>query len=91
MANPAGHSAERPNGAEESTMQPTLSRSFLPAWLGEVKSYGVMLMIGFRPAPMVPSGQRSRRTDIVLNMFILQIGGLIGARASTSFTIGSQP
>lgn len=67
-------------------MRPTLfTIPFLPSWLGEVKSYGVMLMIGFLTGIWMACrrAERSRANpDIVLNMgFIALIGGLIGARA----------
>jgi len=67
-------------------MRPTLfTIPFLPAWLGEIKSYGVMLMIGFLTGIWMACrrAERSRANpDIVLNMgFISLIGGIVGARA----------
>lgn len=67
-------------------MQPTLfTIPFLPSWLGEIKSYGVMLMLGFLTGIWMACrrAERSRANpDIILNMgFISLIGGIVGARA----------
>jgi len=67
-------------------MRPTLfTIPFLPSWLGEIKSYGVMLMLGFLTGIWMACrrAERSRANpDIILNMgFISLIGGIVGARA----------
>lgn len=66
-------------------MRPTLfTIPFLPAWLGEVKSYGVMLMIGFLTGIWMCCRRAERvraNPDVLLNMgFISLVGGISGAR-----------
>ncbi len=67
-------------------MYPTLFKiPYLPDWLADVKSYGVMMMIAFLSGIWL-SCRRADRTqgnaDIVLNIgFISLIFGVIGARA----------
>jgi phosphatidylglycerol:prolipoprotein diacylglycerol transferase len=58
---------------------------FLPDWLADVKSYGVMMMIAFLTGIWLACRRAYRSKadpDIVLNMgFIALIGGVAGARA----------
>jgi len=67
-------------------MHPTMfTIPFLPPWLGEIKSYGVMMMIAFLSGIWLAC-RRAYKTqanpDTVLNMgFIALIFGVIGARA----------
>ena len=66
-------------------MHPTLFRiPFLPDWLADVKSYGVMIMIGFLTGIYLAC-RRAHRTqgnpDIVLNIgFLALVFGILGAR-----------
>lgn len=67
-------------------MHPTMFRiPYLPDWLADVKSYGVMMMIAFLSGIWLACrrAQRSQASpDIVLNMgFIALICGVAGARA----------
>src|SRR5262245_52820514 len=67
-------------------MRPTLFNiPFLPAWLGDIKSYGVMMMIAFLTGIWLACrrAERSRANpDVILNMgFIALICGIVGARA----------
>ncbi len=67
-------------------MYPTMFRlPFLPDWLADVKSYGVMMMIAFLTGIWLACRRAHRSKadpDIVLNMgFIALIGGVAGARA----------
>jgi phosphatidylglycerol---prolipoprotein diacylglyceryl transferase len=67
-------------------MYPTMFRiPFLPEWLADIKSYGVMMMIAFLSGIWLACRRayRSRANpDIVLNMgFIALICGVAGARA----------
>lgn len=66
-------------------MYPTLFKiPFLPDWLADVKSYGVMIMIGFLSGIYLAC-RRAYRTqadpDIVLNLgFLSLVFGILGAR-----------
>lgn len=67
-------------------MYPTMFRlPFLPDWLADVKSYGVMMMIAFLTGIWLACRRAYRSKadpDIVLNMgFIALVGGVAGARA----------
>ncbi len=67
-------------------MYPTLFKiPFLPDWLGDIKSYGVLMMIAFLSGIWLACRRAYRSQadpDIILNMgFIALIGGVIGARA----------
>jgi len=67
-------------------MHPTMFRlPFLPDWLADVKSYGVMMMIAFLTGIWLACRRAYRSKadpDIVLNMgFIALSGGVAGARA----------
>ncbi|MEE8386631.1 MAG: prolipoprotein diacylglyceryl transferase [Dehalococcoidia bacterium] len=66
-------------------MYPTLFRiPFLPEWLGDIKSYGVMMMIAFLTGIWLACRRAYKSQadpDIVLNLgFIALIFGVIGAR-----------
>jgi prolipoprotein diacylglyceryltransferase len=66
-------------------MYPTLFNiPYLPDWLAEVKSYGVMMMVAFLTGIWLACRRASKSQadpDIVLNMgFIALIFGVIGAR-----------
>ena len=66
-------------------MYPTLFKiPFLPDWLADVKSYGVMIMIGFLSAIYLACRRAYRSQadpDIVLNIgFISLVFGILGAR-----------
>ncbi|MBN2561274.1 MAG: prolipoprotein diacylglyceryl transferase [Phycisphaerae bacterium] len=67
-------------------MYPTMFRiPFLPDWLADIKSYGVMMMIAFLTGIWLACRRAYKsqaNPDIVLNMgFIALIFGVIGARA----------
>ena len=67
-------------------MRPTLFHiPFLPEWLGDFKSYGVMMMIAFLTGIWMACrrAERSRANpDVILNMgFIALVCGIVGARA----------
>ncbi len=67
-------------------MYPTLFKiPFLPDWLADVKSYGVMMMIAFLSGIWLACrrADRSRaNADVVLNIgFLALIFGVVGARA----------
>lgn len=67
-------------------MYPTLFRiPFLPDWLADIKSYGVMMMIAFLTGIYLAFRRAVKSKadpDIVLNIgFIALIGGVIGSRA----------
>jgi phosphatidylglycerol:prolipoprotein diacylglycerol transferase len=67
-------------------MYPTMFRiPFLPDWLADVKSYGVMMMIAFLTGIWLACRRAHRsqaNPDVVLNMgFIALIFGVAGARA----------
>ena len=67
-------------------MYPTMFRiPFLPEWLADIKSYGVMMMIAFLSGIWLACRRAYRsqaNPDIVLNMgFISLICGVAGARA----------
>ncbi len=84
-------------------MHPTMfDIPFLPDWLAEVKSYGLMMMVGFLSGIWLACrrGMKSQANpDIVLNVgFIALIFGVIGARLmfvfhywDTNFAIHDNP
>jgi phosphatidylglycerol:prolipoprotein diacylglycerol transferase len=66
-------------------MHPTLFRiPFLPDWLADIKSYGVMMMIAFLSGIWLACRRAMRsqaNPDTVLNMgFIALVAGVVGAR-----------
>lgn len=67
-------------------MHPTMFRiPFLPEWLADIKSYGVMMMIAFLTGIWLACRRAEKsqaNPDIVLNIgFIALVGGVIGSRA----------
>jgi len=58
---------------------------FLPEWLADIKSYGVMMMIAFLTGIWLACRRAEKvqaNPDIVLNLgFIALVGGVIGSRA----------